>query len=120
MPTGLITSLFLKLTVDYWYFTLIALLIKLALLRFTVTNTMLKSLLLWLVGTVIFYFIACFIGIVFSSAGLYYIPLIMFFFAIFAEIYLSSMLFRIEPRKLTLAMISGNALLFILLFIQMV
>ena len=119
MPRGLITSLLIKLTVDFWYLTLFALLIKLVLIRYTATDSILKVFALWIVGTITFYCIACLAGIVFSSTGFYYIPFIMYSFAVLAEITFISTLFRINSRRLLPSVLIGNGLFFFLLFMQM-
>ncbi len=119
MPNGLITSLLIKLTFDFWYLTLIALLVKLLLIRYTVTNSLIKVFLLWLSGSITFYCIACISGIVFSSTGFYYIPFIMFSFAVLGELAFTSIVFRFNSLRLMPSLLIGNALLFFLLFMQM-
>ncbi len=119
MPKGLITSLLIKLTVDFWYLTLLALLIKLFLIRFTVTGSFPKALLIWISGSVVFYVIACFAGIIFSSTGFYYIPFIMFTLAVFAEFSIISVAFKVHYKRLIPAVMIGNGLFFMLLFMQM-
>lgn len=119
MPRGLITSLLIKLTVDFWYLTLIALLLKLVLIRYTATNSIVKIFLLWIVGSITFYCIACLAGIVFSSTGFYYIPFIMYSLSVIAELAFSSTLFRISSRRLLPSVLIGNGLFFLLLFMQM-
>ena len=119
MPRGLITSLLIKLTVDFWYLTLFALLIKLVLIRYTATNSILKIFALWIVGTVTFYCIACIAGILFSSTGFYYIPFIMYSLAVLAELGFTSTLFKISSRRLLPSVLIGDGLFFFLLFMQM-
>ena len=119
MPKGLITSLLIKLTFDFWYLTLLALLIKLLLIRFTVTNSIIKIFLIWICGTLASYSIACIAGIVFSSAGFYYIPFIMYSLAALAELGFSSIVFRINSNRLLPSILIGNGLFFFLLFMQM-
>ncbi len=119
MPRGLITSLLIKLTVDFWYLTLFALLIKLVLIRYTATNSIVKVYLLWIVGSITFYCIACLAGLIFSSTGFYYMPFIMYFFSLLAEIAFSSTLFKISSKRLLPSVIIGNGLFFLLLFMQM-
>src|SRR5262245_40942526 len=112
MPQGLITSLLIKLTFDFWYFTLFALLLKFALIRFTATDSVIKVVLLWLVGSITFYCIACIAGIVFSSIGFYYIPFIMYSLAVIAELGFLSVLFRISSRRLVPSVLIGDGLFF--------
>src|SRR5690242_20743494 len=100
MPNGIITSLLIKLTFDFWYLSLLALLIKLVLLRYTATNKLSKVFLIWLIGSVTFYTIACISGIVFGKAGFYYIPFIMYIFSVAAEIGFMSAMFRMEAKRL--------------------
>ena len=119
MPQGLITSLLIKLTFDFWYLALLALLIKLVLIRYTVTNEMLKVILLWLIGSIFFYFLACILGIVFGSLRFIYIPFIMYFMSTIAEIGFSAVIFRISARRLWPSILIGNALFFTILFVQM-
>ena len=119
MPKGLITSLLIKLTIDFWYLTLIALALKLWLIRYTVTKNMTKVFLIWISGTIGFYCIACICGIIFSSMGFYYLPFIMFSFAALAELAFTSVVFRINSQRLLPSLLIGNALLFFLLFMQM-
>ena len=119
MPKGLITSLLIKLTIDFWYLTLIALVIKLLLIRYTVTNSVLKVFLIWLTGSITFFCIACLSGIIFSSTGFYYLPFIMFSFAALAELTFTSFVFRITSQRLLPSLLIGNALFFFLLFMQM-
>jgi hypothetical protein len=118
MPNGIITSLLIKLTIDFWYLSLIALLIKLVLLRYTATNKIGKVFMIWLTGSVTFFTIACICGIVFGSAGFYYIPFIMYIFAVGAELTFASIAFRIEAKRLMPAVIIGDGIFFFLLFIQ--
>lgn len=120
MPQGLITSLLIKLTFDYWYLTLIALVIKIFLIRFTVSDSKIKILLLWLIGTAAFYFTACLAGIVFTSIGFYYQPFVMFMMAILFELIFLSLIFRIEYKRLLPSVIVGDGIFFFLLFMQMV
>jgi hypothetical protein len=119
MPKGLITSLLIKLTIDFWYLTLLALLIKLVLIRYTATNSTLKVALIWITGTITFYCVACISGIIFSSTGFYYTPFIMFMVAALAELGFSSVVFRINSRRLLPSVLIGNGLFFFLLFMQM-
>ena len=119
MPKGLITSLLIKLTVDYWYFTLIALVIKLFLVRFTATDSILKVILIWITGSITFFCIACLAGIVFSSTGFYYTPFIMYIFAVLAELTFMSIFFRISTKRLLPSVLIGNGLFFFLMFVQM-
>jgi len=119
MPQGLITSLLIKLTFDFWYLALIALLIKLALIRYTVTNELIKVILIWLLGSIAFYFLACILGIVFSSLKFIYIPFVMYAFSSLAEIGFSSVIFRISAKRLWPSIVLGNGLFFTILFIQM-
>ena len=120
MPRGLITSLLIKLTFDYWYLTILALVIKFVLVRFTVTNLMLRVFLLWLVGTVTFYFSACLAGIVFTSVGFYYQPFIMFMMAALLELIFLSLMFRTEAKILLPSVVIGDGIFFLLLFVQMI
>jgi hypothetical protein len=119
MPQGLITSLLIKLTFDYWYFTLIALLLKLFIIRITAAENMIRAFLMWLIGSVAFYTIACLTGILFSSTGFYYTPFIMFVFACLGEVLFLMIMFRETPRKVIPSVIIGNGIFFTLLFTQM-
>ena len=119
MPKGLITSLLIKLTFDFWYLTLLALLIKLLLIRYTVTNSLIKIFLLWFFGSITFYCIACIVGIVFSAVGFYYIPFIMYSLAVLAELGFTSTVFRINSNRLLPSILIGNGIFFFLLFMQM-
>ncbi len=119
MPNGLITSLLIKLTFDFWYLTLLALLIKILLIRYTVTESLPKVFLLWISGSITFYCIACLSGIVFSSTGFYYLPFIMFILAVFAELAFTSIVFRLNSRRLLPSILIGNGFFFFLLFMQM-
>ncbi len=119
MPKGLITSLLIKLTFDFWYFTLLALLIKLFLIWFTVTDSIIKVLLIWVCGSLAFYSIACLSGIAFSAVGFYYIPFIMYSLATIGEIGFTSIVFRINSRRLLPSVLIGDGVFFFLLFMQM-
>ena len=119
MPKGLITSLLIKLTIDFWYLTLLALLIKLLLIRYTVTDSVIRVFLLWFSGSITFYCIACLSGIVFSSTGFYYLPFIMYSFAVLAELAFTSIVFRLNAQRLLPSILIGNGLFFFLLFLQM-
>lgn len=119
MLKGLITSLLIKLTFEFWYLTLIAMLVKVFLIRYTVTDSKIKVFLIWLTGTIVFYCISCLAGIVFSSAGFYYIPFIMFAIAVFCEILFLKILFRFSTGRLSPSVIIADALFFFLLFMQM-
>lgn len=119
MPQGLITSLLIKLTIDFWYFTIIAMLLKLFILRFTVAESFMKAFLMWFIGSVTFYTIACLAGILFSSTGFYYTPFIMFVVACLGEVLFLTIMFRSEPRKLVPGILIGNGIFFTLLFTQM-
>ncbi len=119
MPKGLITSLLIKLTFDYWYLSVIALLFKMFLIRFTVTDSKIKVFLLWLIGTATFYFTACMAGIIFTSIGFYYQPFIMFMLAIFLEMIFLSLVFKIEYKIILPSIIIGDGIFFFLLFMQM-
>ena len=119
MPQGLITSLLIKLNIDYWYFTLIAMLLKLFIFRFSVAETFLKAFMMWLIGTVTFYTIACLSGLLFSSTGFYYTPFIMFVVACLGELLFLTIMFRSETRKLLPGILIGNGIFFTLLFTQM-
>ncbi len=119
MPKGLITSLLIKLTIDFWYFTVLALLIKFFLLRFTAADNLMKAFLMWIVGSVTFYTIACLAGILFSSTGFYYTPFIMFVIGFSGELLFCSIMFRTEAQKLIPSILIGNGIFFSLLFTQM-
>jgi hypothetical protein len=119
MPKGLITSLLIKLTFDFWYFTLLALLIKVFLVRFTVTDSIVKVFLIWISGTLAFYSVACISGILFSSVGFYYIPFIMYTLATIAEVGFTSIVFRMNSQRLWPSVLIGDGLFFFLLFMQM-
>ena len=119
MPKGLITSLLIKLTFDFWYFTLLALLIKVFLIRFTVTDSIVKVFLILVCGSLTFYSISCLAGIVFWSVGFYYIPFIMYTLAVLGEIGFTSIIFRLNPRRLIPEVLIGDGLFFALLFTQM-
>lgn len=119
MPQGLITSLLIKLTFDFWYFSLLALILKAFIIRFTASDHIIKVLLIWVTGSVAFYCIACLSGIIFSSVGFYYTPFIMFILACLGELAFTSIMFRIEARKLMPSIVIANGLFFFLLFTQM-
>jgi hypothetical protein len=119
MPKGLITSLLIKLTFDFWYLTLLAILIKIFLIRFTVTDSKLKIFLLWLLGSVTFYFTACMAGIIFTSLSFYTQPFIMFMLAVLFELVFLSLLFRKEYKILLPSVVIGDGIFFFLLFMQM-
>ena len=120
MPKGLMTSLLIKLTIDYWYLTAFALLLKFFLVRFTATDSLLKVFLIWLTGTTAFYSAACIAGIIFTSLGFYYLPFVMFLFAITIELIFCSILFKIEYKRLLPSFMIGDGVFFFLLFMQMV
>jgi hypothetical protein len=119
MPQGLITSLLIKLTFDFWYFTLLTLIIKAFLIRFTVTDSVIKVFLIWIFGSIVFYFVACISGIIFSAMGFYYIPFIMYILATIAEIGFTSIIFKMNSRRLLPEVLIGDGLFFFLLFMQM-
>ena len=119
MPKGLITSLLIKLTIDFWYLTLIALLIKLLLIRYTATDSVIKVFLIWISGSIAFYCVACLAGIIFSGTGFYYIPFIMYTLAVLAELAFTSTVFRLSSRRLSPSVLIGDGLFFFLLFMQM-
>jgi hypothetical protein len=119
MPKGLITSLLIKLTFEFWYFTLIALLIKVFLIRITVTDSIVKVFLILICGSLAFYSIACISGILFSAIGFYYIPFIMYSLATIGEIGFTSIIFRMNSRRLIPEVLIGDGLFFVLLFTQM-
>jgi hypothetical protein len=119
MPQGLITSLLIKLTLDFWYLALLALLFKLVLIRITVTPAAWSVFLIWLTGNITFYCMACLSGLIFSSAGFYFIPIIMFVISALGEIGFMSVMFRISAARLWPAILLGNGLFFSLLFLQM-
>ncbi len=119
MSNGFFTILFLQLSVDYWYFVLIALIIKFFLIRFMSANSFLKSMAIWTVGTFTFYAIASLGGYIFSSANIYIIPFLMFSLAITLEILLCTMIFHVEGKNIFLPLFVGELLLFLLLFSQL-
>jgi hypothetical protein len=119
LPKGLITSLLLKLTIDYWYLTLAALIIKLILIHYTVGGSGIKVFLIWITGNITFYTMACLAGIVFTTVGFYYIPFIMYVIASAGEILFCSVFFRLSYKKLMLPVLLGDALFFSLLFVNM-
>jgi hypothetical protein len=114
MPNGLITSLLIKLTFDFWYFTLIALLIKVFLIRITVTDSVVKVFLILICGSLAFYCIACITGLVFSGVGFYYIPFIMYSLATVGEIAFTSIIFQMYPRRLIPEVLISDGLFFAL------
>jgi len=120
MLRGLITDLLIKLTFEYWYFVILALLIKAALIRFTVTDSIKKIVLFWLIGTVTFYFTACMAGIVFTTVSFYYQPFIMFVSATLIELFFMSIMFRTEVKILLPSVVIGDGVFFFLLFWQMI
>jgi hypothetical protein len=119
LPRGLITSLLIKLTIDYWYFTLLAIFVKTLLIRFTVTDLPKRIFLLLITGSFIFYSASCVAGLLFSSLGFYYIPFVMYVVAVIAELFVCSIIFNMNTARLIPFVLIGDALFFLLLFMQM-
>jgi hypothetical protein len=60
--------------------------------------------------------VACLAGIVFSSVGFDYTPFIMYVLGVLAEIGFTSIIFRIEARRLYPSIVLGSGLFFFLIF----
>ncbi len=118
MSNGFFTILFLQLSVDYWYFVVIALLIKFFLIRYMAADSFLKAIAIWTVGTFTFYAIASLGGYIFSSVNIYIIPFLMFALALTMESILCTLIFHIEGKNILLPLFVGELLLFLLLFGQ--
>ncbi len=120
MSKGFFTIAFLQLSVEYWYFTLIVLLIKYVLIRYVTTNTSLKAIAMWVTGTFVFYIFACIGGFIFSSANYMMIPLLMFSLALIMESVVTTMVFNTNGRKTFFPLLISNFLLFMILFSQVI
>ena len=120
MSNGFFTSILLLLAIKYWYFTLIALLIKFALIRFITTNTNLKAIAMWVTGTFIFFAFASIGGFVFSSANIFIIPLLMFALALTMETIALVMIFSTRQSKTFYPLLISNSILFFLLFLDFI
>ena len=118
MSNGFFTILLLQLSVDYWYFVLIALLIKFFLIRFMVAESLLKTTAMWTTATFVFYAFVSLGGYIFSSANIYTIPFLMFALGLTIETILCSMIFQVEAKKVFIPLAIGEFLLFFLLFSQ--
>ena len=118
MSNGFFTSVLLSLTIDYWYFTLIALLIKYILIRFVTTDTSLKAIAMWVTVTFVFFAFACIGGFIFSSVNLMVVPFLMFALALTMETVVSVMVFNTSSYKTFYPLLFSNFLLFLLLFSQ--
>ena len=118
MSNGFFTSVLLQLTIDYWYFTLISLLIKYFLLRFVTTGTTGKAIAMWITGTFVFFAFACLGGFIFSSVNLMVIPFLMFALALTMETVLSMMIFNTKANKTFVPLFVSELMLFLLLFSQ--
>jgi len=120
MGNGFFTSVLLSLTIDYWYFTLIALLIKYVLIRFVTTDTNLKAIAMWVTGTFVFFAFACLGGFIFSSVNMMVIPFLMFTLALTMETLISVMVFNTKSQRTFYPLFISNVLLFALLFGQII
>ena len=118
MPKGLITSLLIKLTLDFWYFSLFAVLIKFFLIRFTAAENYFKTFLVWFIGSITFYCIACLTGIIFSSMSFDMTPFVMFLLACGGELAFTTIMFRIPGRKILPSIVISNGMFFLLIFTQ--
>ena len=118
MSNGFFTSVLLQLTIDYWYFTLIALLIKYLLIRYVTTDTNLKAIAMWVTGTFVFFAFASIGGFIFSSVYFMVIPFLMFALALTMETIISVTLFNTTGQKTFIPLLISNVLLFGLLFSQ--
>lgn len=118
MPRGFFTSLFLELNASYWYLVVLAFFLKLFLVRVMTKETNAKSLLICLIGTIIFYVIASIIGIVINKPFFYMIPVFMFVFGMAAELVFSTSVFHIKNRRIFLPILIGNGSLFSMVFLM--
>jgi hypothetical protein len=110
MPQGLITSLLIKLTIEFWYLTLAAILLKLFFLRLTATETMFRAVAVMLVGSATFFTVACLAGLIFSALSYVSTGFIMFGLAFASELLFCTIMFRIETRKLVPPFVIGNGI----------
>src|SRR4051812_34023688 len=94
MSNGFFTYVLLQLAVNYWYFTLTALVLKFVLVRFISTDSSMKALAMWVTGTFVFFAFACIGGYIFSSAYLNIIPVLMFALALFMETVICILIFH--------------------------
>lgn len=118
MSNGFFTSVLLQLAIDYWYFTLIALLLKFVLIRFITTDTSLKAVAMFVTGTFVFFAFACLGGFIFSSVNLMVIPFLMFSLALTMETIVCVMVFSTSGKKTFTPLLISNFILFLLLFSQ--
>lgn len=118
MSNGFFTSVLLQLAIDYWYFTLIALILKFVLIRFITTDTSLKAIAMFLTGTFVFFAFACLGGFIFSSVNLMVIPFLMFFLALTMESVVLIMVFHTKSKHTFISLAISEFLLFALLFSQ--
>jgi hypothetical protein len=118
MPQGLLTSLLLKLTIEYWYFTLLAILLKFFFLRLTATETFLRAAVILFIGSSAFFTIACLAGLIFSSMSYVSTGMIMVILAFSGEMLFCTIMFRTAPRKLIPGFAVGNGLFLIFLYME--
>ncbi|MFZ7145114.1 MAG: hypothetical protein ACO1G6_07195 [Bacteroidota bacterium] len=118
MSNGFFTSVLLQLTIEYWYFTFLALLIKFFLLRYITTGTTLKATAMFFTGTFVFFSFACIGGFIFSSVNLMAIPFLMFALALAMETIVCVMIFSTSGQRTFIPLLISNCILFLLLFSQ--
>ncbi len=118
MTNGFFTSVLLQLTIEYWYFTLIALLLKFALIRFITTDTSLKATAMFFTGTFVFFAFASIGGFIFSSVNLMLIPFLMFALALTMETVVCILVFSTSGKRTFTPLLISNFILFLLLFSQ--
>lgn len=120
MTNSFFTNIFLELLVSYWYFTIAVLLLKLLLVRFVTTDSFMKAMLVWISGTIGFIAIASLCGILFASAGVMIVPVLMLIFAIVGETLLCVSAFKLNLKRVFISVAICNTLLFFLLFNQFI
>ena len=118
MSNGFFTSVLLQLTIEYWYFTLIALLLKFALIRFITTDTSLKATAMFFTGTFVFFAFASIDGFIFSSVNLMLISFLMFALALTMETVVCIFVFSTSGKRTFTPLLISNFILFLLLFSQ--
>ena len=116
MTNGFFSGIFLKLATEYWYFTVTFLILKFILLRFISALSSGKAFIIWLTGTLTFFCIACLCGFLFSSAGVYIVPFLMFIFALAIETVLCSSVFTVRIKTIFVPLLIPDGLLFLFLF----
>lgn len=118
MPRGFFTSLFFELNVSYWYLVVLAFFLKLFLTRVMTKETNLKSFMICLIGTLVFYLGAGISGILFSKPFFYMIPVFMFSIGVIVELLFSSSVFNLRNRRIFWPILIGNGSLFSMVFMM--